>query len=107
MRIPVLTTERLTVRELDEGDLADVERLFGPGRERWLRWTALSYGEHADLDQPPYGERAVTRRADGRLIGAIGLVPSLGPFGLLPSWPNERAGFLPEVGLFYEIEPAE
>jgi len=24
MRIPVLTTERLTVRELDEGDLVDV-----------------------------------------------------------------------------------
>jgi RimJ/RimL family protein N-acetyltransferase len=107
MRIPVLTTERLLIRELDESDLAAVERLLGPGRERWLRWTALSYGEYADLLQPPYGERAVTLREDGRPIGAIGLVPALGPFGLLPSWPDEPAGFRPEVGLFYEIEAGE
>jgi RimJ/RimL family protein N-acetyltransferase len=107
MRIPVLTTERLAIRELAESDLPAVEHLLGPGRERWLHWTALSYGEYADLTQPPYGERAITLRDDGRLIGAIGLVPALGPFGLLPSWPDEPAGFRPEVGLFYEIESAE
>ena len=35
----------------------------------------------------------------------VGLVPSLGPFGLLPSWPEPGRGFRPEVGLYWAVAP--
>jgi RimJ/RimL family protein N-acetyltransferase len=45
-------------------------------------------------------------RESGRLVGLVGLVPSLGPFGLLPSWPEPGPGFRSEVGLYWEVAPA-
>jgi ribosomal-protein-alanine N-acetyltransferase len=36
----------------------------------------------------------------------VGLVPSLGPFGLLPSWPQPGRRFVPEVGLYWAVAPA-
>ena len=76
-------------------------------RESWLRWTVASYRELAALDQPPYGDRAVVRKEDGRLIGSVGLVPSLGPFGQLPGFPANAGSryFYPEVGLFWAVDP--
>jgi [ribosomal protein S5]-alanine N-acetyltransferase len=102
MRIPPLETERLVIRELTEPDATAVLRLAGLG-ERWLSWTALAYEQLAELRQPPYGERAVVLRSTGRIVGLVGLVPSLGPFGLLPSWPGEGSRYTPEVGLFYLV----
>ena len=92
MRLPTLTTERLSVRELT---LADAPPL-GRGSD-WLRWTVLGYAQYAELHQPPYGERAVTR--DGELVGLVGLVPSLVP--------AEAGGLRPEVGLYWEIAEAQ
>jgi RimJ/RimL family protein N-acetyltransferase len=106
VRIPPLRTPRLTVRELEAGDLAAVEEVEGAGRERWLRWTALSYEQLADLRQPPYGERGIVLNDSGRLVGLVGLVPSLAPFGLLPSWPDPGRRFVPEVGLYWSVAPA-
>jgi RimJ/RimL family protein N-acetyltransferase len=102
MRIPPLETDRLVIRELAEPDAAAVLRLAGLGG-RWLSWTALAYEQLAELHQPPYGERAVVLRSTGRLVGLVGLVPSLGPFGVLPSWPGDEARYTPEVGLFYIV----
>jgi [ribosomal protein S5]-alanine N-acetyltransferase len=106
VRVPPLESARLTVRELVAGDRAEVADLFGGDRERWLRWTALGYEQRAELRQPPYGERGVMLRESGRLVGLVGLVPSLGPFGLLPSWPEPGRLFRPEVGLYWAVAPS-
>jgi RimJ/RimL family protein N-acetyltransferase len=45
----------------------------------------------------------VVLRESGRLIGLVGLVPSLGPFGLLPSWPEPGGLCRPEVGLYWAV----
>ena len=106
MRIPPLRTSRLTVRELEAGDLAAVAEVDGDARERWLHWTALSYEQLAELRQPPYGERGIVLNDSGRLVGLVGLVPSLGPFGQLPSWPEPGRRFVPAVGLYWAVAPA-
>jgi RimJ/RimL family protein N-acetyltransferase len=106
VRIPPLRTPRLTVRELAAGDLAAVEEVAGEGRERWLRWTESSYEQLAELRQPPYGERGIVLNDSGRLVGLVGLVPSLAPFGQLPSWPQPGRRFVPEVGLYWAVAPA-
>jgi RimJ/RimL family protein N-acetyltransferase len=108
VRVPRLETERLIVRELRPGDeIADV---LGERRDDWLRWTVNGYARYAELMQPPYGERGVELRDTGRLVGLVGLVPSLGPFGLLPSLaggPGDPHRFRPEVGLFWETAPEQ
>ena len=106
VRIPSLRTPRLTVRELEAGDRSAVEEVIGGDRERWLRWTELAYQQLAELRQPPYGERGIALNESGRLVGLVGLVPSLGPFGLLPSWPGQGRRFVPEVGLYWAVAPA-
>jgi ribosomal-protein-alanine N-acetyltransferase len=105
VRIPALRTPRLTVRELEAGDRTAVEAVIGGDRERWLRWTELSYEQLAELRQPPYGERAIALNDSGSLVGLVGLVPALGPFGLLPSWPEPGRRFVPEVGLYWAVAP--
>ena len=100
VRVPPIETNRLLIRELSEADSEAVAGLAGLGA-RWLRWTALAYEQYAELFQPPYGERAVVLRSSGEMVGLVGLVPSLGPFAQLPSWPGSGGRYTPEVGLFY------
>ena len=102
VRIPPIETARLLIRELTERDAPAVAALAGLS-DRWVRWTALAYEQLAELRQPPYGERAVVLRLSGQLVGLVGLVPSLGPFALLPSWPGRSTRYTPEVGLFYMV----
>lgn len=120
--MPVLATERLTVRPFELSDLEEVHRVLSEAweepveeraarltaRERWLRWEVANYEELADLMQPPYGDRAVVVRESGTLIGSVGLVPSLGPFGQLPGFPANQGSThsFPEVGLFWAVDPA-
>ena len=66
---------------LTEADADSVQRVLGERRDQWLEWTVAGYAQLADLNQPPYGERAVERRSDGELVGLVGLVPCLAPFG--------------------------
>jgi [ribosomal protein S5]-alanine N-acetyltransferase len=102
MRISSLETERLVIREFVPEDLVALHQLldidladadFGSegaasveARQRWLAWSVLNYGELARLYQPPYGDRAITLKTAGTLIGAIGIVPCLAPFAQLPDF---------------------
>ena len=106
VRIPPLRTPRLTVRELEGGDRSAVEEVIGGDRERWLRWTELSYQQLAELRQPPYGERGIALNESGRLVGLVGLVPSRGAVGREPDRGQQGRRFVPEVGLYWAVAPA-
>ncbi len=111
--MPILETERLLVRPFAPNDLEACWRLLDleawqtgqtlDQRRRWLDWTLLNYDILAEMDQPPYGDRAVVLKATSELVGAVGVVPSLAPFDQLtaPVDGDEAGFFQPEVGLFW------
>jgi RimJ/RimL family protein N-acetyltransferase len=113
-----LDTSRLSIRPLTMDDLDGIHTIlnacFGESpldeRREWLDWTVRNYRALANLHQPPYGERAITLKATGELIGAVGLVPSFGPFQRLASFrkhgePDDTFN-QPEFGLFWAIAPS-
>src|SRR5688500_7282098 len=115
----LIETLRLRVRPFTSTDLDAVARLldgcFGPAprarRQEWLEWSIRNYSALAQLGQPPYGDYAVTLKDGGEVVGSVGLVPSLGPFGKLPLFRSRGHGprgglFTPEVGLFWAVDPA-
>jgi RimJ/RimL family protein N-acetyltransferase len=120
--LPELKTERLSIRMLTTEDLrACYELAVETGwvdatateqhnleqRRLWLDWTIRNYRELAALYQPPYGERAIVEQQSGRLVGMVGLVPLLAPFGRLLSFGGDPcAYFTAEVGLFWALRPA-
>jgi len=127
MLVPPLETERLLIRafrledldvihhildiELGTADFGSEQAKTRRERERWLRWTVLSYDELAKLYQPPYGDRAVVLKSTQQVIGACGFVPSLGSFGYLPSLRAASQDafahlYSPEFGLYYALSPA-
>ena len=127
MLVPPLETERLLIRafgledldvihhmldiELRTADFGSEQARTREERERWLQWTVLSYDELARLYQPPYGDRAMVLKSTQQVIGACGFVPSLGPFGHLPSLRAVSQDALahlysPEFGLYYALSPA-
>lgn len=114
--MPPLVTERLVIRAFVDSDLDAVHAALASylplsldARRAWLRWNIETAEQLAALYQPPYGDRAIVRREDDAVIGACGLVPAMGPFGLLPSFadvpPERRARNIPQVGLFYALSP--
>jgi RimJ/RimL family protein N-acetyltransferase len=121
--MPTLTTARLIVRPFVWTDLDVVDQVLSDAwqvlpaeraeqrraREQWLHWSIANYEVLANLYQPPYGDRTVVRIADGRLVGSVGLVPSLGPFGQLLGFPggDGSSRFHPEAGLYWAIDPAQ
>jgi len=121
-RMPELESTRLRIRELTGGDLAAAHAIMLAGfpsepavtleaRRAWLAWTIASYEQLGLLKQPPYGERAMVRKDTGAVIGLIGFVPDLMPFGLLPSLADPvvtpERGYTAEVGMFWAVAPAE
>jgi RimJ/RimL family protein N-acetyltransferase len=118
--VPPIETSRLTVRPFIDAGLDAIARIqdecFGPApradREAWLAWTVRNYAALARLHQPPYGDYAVTLKTGSEVIGAVGLVPSFGPFEKLPWFASRlQSGpatglFTPEVGLFWAITTA-
>ena len=81
-------------------------------RREWLTWTVMNATALARLHQPPYGDRAIVLQTTGRIIGAVGLVPSYGPFDKLPWFRARSAGpptnhFTPQMGLFWALDVAQ
>jgi RimJ/RimL family protein N-acetyltransferase len=115
----ILETERLIIRPFALADLAAIHAILNEAfgevphaeRQEWLEWTVRNDRALARLFQPPYGDRAVVLRATGAVIGAVGLVPSLGPFDRLPALRAHSSEpstglFTPEVGLFWVLAAA-
>jgi [ribosomal protein S5]-alanine N-acetyltransferase len=118
MKLPLLETERLVLRPFTSDDLDDLYRIidcdcFGSRspddeaakrrRKEWLEWNRLGYEQQARLGHPPYGDRAVTLKSNGRLIGVCGFVPSFGPFRRLLDGDECCTLNSPELGLFYAV----
>lgn len=131
MHLPVLETARLTIRPFTPKDLDAAHHLFvNVGwanadesleeqlalRRDYLEWNALNHLMLARLMQPPFGDRAVVwkekghengRQRDGRLVGAVGVVPAWGPFEQLPAFGGVTHGLnTPEMGLMWAVHPA-
>lgn len=120
----ILQTQRLSIRPFIIDDLRTIHRIldqtFGDGtlvddeaalqeRRSWLEWQRLNQIWHANLFQPPYGERAIVLKATDAVIGAVGYVPCLDKFEQIPALRvAEQASdyATPEVGLFWAIDPA-
>jgi RimJ/RimL family protein N-acetyltransferase len=122
--MPPLETGRLLIRPFQLGDLDAIHQILDvelsdtgssssqsfAARRQWLDWTILSYTQLAQLYQPPYGDRAVVAQENGELVGAVGFVPVLAPFGQLTGF-QRRLGalptpaYIPDFGLFYAIRP--
>jgi RimJ/RimL family protein N-acetyltransferase len=110
--IPTLRTPRLLPCHQLFDDIAwsdltlsDTERL--ERRRSWIAWLIDCEREFDRLLQPSYGERAIVWRETGAFIGLVGMVPSFGPFGQLPSFGAQSgARFTAEVGLFWAVSPA-
>lgn len=118
-----IETGRLIIRPFKTDDLHDIHRIkddaFGNGdavndagalaaRRSWLDWSSLSHEWFAKMHQPPYGDQAIELKATGTLIGAVGYVPCLGPFGQIPELrdrPSPAAYYTTEFGLFWVIDP--
>jgi ribosomal-protein-alanine N-acetyltransferase len=116
LKLDTLETERLIIRRFALEDLDDIHRVlkeaFGAAdyaeRREWLAWSVMNYTVLARLYQPPYGDRAVVLKASNTLIGAVGLVPSCGPFDKLPYFQarlsTAPSGLnTPEMGLFWAL----
>ena len=130
--LPILETERLTIRPFITDDFEPFRRItalcFGDGAamddpsnvekfetsRRMHEWRVLNEEMLARLDQAPYGDRAIVLRETGRLIGSVGLVPYIDAFNVIPSLRyflgREDDGNKPrataEVGLFWCVDPA-
>jgi [ribosomal protein S5]-alanine N-acetyltransferase len=127
LRMPPLETSRLIIRpfcmddlqpvhdildvELAAADFATEGAMSLQEWVAWLQWAVLNYEQLARLYQPPYGDRALVLKATGRLVGACGFVPSLGPLGQLPGLVAagnsvQMSLYTPEFGLFYAVSPS-
>jgi RimJ/RimL family protein N-acetyltransferase len=114
-RIPPLETQRLVIRELTMDDLESIINLFNRSLgwdmsteklQRWLQWTVLGYDMFSMLDEPHYGERAITLKETGVFVGAVGIVPYRETFNQVKAFnraPHDPA--TAEVGLFWAIHP--
>jgi [ribosomal protein S5]-alanine N-acetyltransferase len=112
-------TARLRIRPFEADDLHDYMQLsheaFGApldedAARQTLTWAALNYRQLARLNQPPYGDYAVTLADTGALVGAVGLVPATIPWHVLEAFrpPGARPDALisPEFGLFWMTRAA-
>lgn len=120
-----IETERLIIRTFESDDLEVIDRILNSAfgvqarldseqaqreRQSWLHWSILSQEWLPKLNQPPYGDQAVVLKSTGVLIGAVGLVPLLAPFGQIPELrdaESAQAHYTPEVGLYWVIDPAQ
>ncbi|XXY50946.1 GNAT family N-acetyltransferase [Sorangium sp. So ce269] len=113
-----IETPRLRIRPFTLEDLERCHAILDAGpdgdsleqRRAWLEWTIMNCVQLERLHEPPYGDRAIVCADTGELLGACGLVPSMGPFAQLPGEGRgaapRRARCSPEVGLYYALDEA-
>ena len=108
-----LETDRLVIRPFVFDDADEYRRLLDEafGHESYgaedttrllLEYHVIADKAHDALHQTPYEDRAIVRRSDGTLIGAVGFAACLAPFGQLRSFdgaPHRTS----EVGLFWAL----
>ncbi|TMG63736.1 MAG: GNAT family N-acetyltransferase [Chloroflexi bacterium] len=114
-RVKTLETDRLVIRPFVFDDAGEYRRLLDEtfGHESYgaedttrllLEYHVIADKAHDALHQTPYEDRAIVRRSDGTLIGAVGFAACLAPFGQLRSFdgaPHRTS----EVGLFWALFP--
>jgi [ribosomal protein S5]-alanine N-acetyltransferase len=120
----IIETKRLIIRPFIMDDLLVIHRILdqtlGDGskvddeaalveRRSWLEWSILSQEWLPKMGQFPYGDRAITLKSTGILIGATGYVPLLDIYDQIPelrlgATPSNYR--VPEVGLFWAIDPS-
>jgi RimJ/RimL family protein N-acetyltransferase len=109
-------TDRLHIRYFEQKDLNSHHQILVQAFESnktieevqsWLTWAISNYQELARLYQPPYGDYAIELSATGVVIGSVGIVQSVIPWGVLEGKPPEAHHYLisPEFGLFWGILP--
>jgi RimJ/RimL family protein N-acetyltransferase len=120
MRLMIrIDTARLHIRPFAHGDLDARHALgrecFGSAEpledtRSWLEWSILNVRHLAALYQPPYGDLALVEREGGAVIGSVGLVPAVVPWGVLPELraplAQAHTRVTPEFGLFWAVRPA-
>jgi RimJ/RimL family protein N-acetyltransferase len=122
--LPILTTDRLTIRPFTLDDLATAwaigDRCFGDGSRTsnpddiegyrpMLTWQSLAPRMLAQLAQPPYGDRAVVLTSTGAVIGQVGFVPCVDRYDVIPALAHGAVNSgrsQAEVGLFWAVDPA-
>lgn len=116
LRLPPLETDRLIIRDFVMKDLDEVHRIldhesgFEPftleARRHWMEWSIMSYSAFASLYQPPWGERAVTVKETGELVGVVGYATMFHPLTeILEGKSPGEAHWHPEMGLFWAVSP--
>jgi ribosomal-protein-alanine N-acetyltransferase len=121
----ILETSRLIIRPFVRDDLQVIHRILNEAfgdpsraeylpepmleeRRSWLDWQILNEKWFVKKHQPQYGDRAISLKPVGQVIGSIGYVPLLMPFEQIPDLnpslqPN---GYnTTEFGLFWVIDP--
>ena len=111
-----IQTDRLHVRYYEQKDLNSHHQILQQAFESdgtladtqsWLTWTIANYQALAKLYQPPYGDYAITLKTTGDVIGSVGIVQSIVPWGVLEGQqPAEHHHLVsPEFGLYWGILP--
>ena len=75
--------------------------------KEWLVWCIDNYRELARLWQPPYGDYAIEHIESGKVVGSVGIVQTVVPWGVLEGKSPEEHHYLisPEFGLYWGILP--
>ena len=115
INIPILQTERLTIRPFEVADLDKLDQIYPREtdltardfrRER-MEWVISATSRFAKYGIPSYLDRAVVLRASDTLIGAVGYNAEIEPFESLPYLGgNAKAFSTPEISLYWEIGEA-
>ena len=108
-----LETRRLLIRAFTTSDLRAFRELGPvPAADEAVAIEHLTYCELANrvtdrLKQPPLFDRAIALKADGRLLGSVGFVPCIAPFGLIPGIGGKATKNQLELGLYWATHPDE
>jgi RimJ/RimL family protein N-acetyltransferase len=107
-----LETRRLLIRAFKPDDLRTFRELSDAGTDDGTLVEQLNYCQLADrvterLAQPPLFDRAIVLKGEGRLVGSVGFVPCLAPFGSLPAFGGSPTKNQLELGLFWATVPSE